>query len=108
MDYHGGSFDTAAEVGSWSYEQVDRRSESRHEGLVQGAMLVFRGQHLRVPVVNISSRGTMVESDVQPRLGESVKISFDGCSPIYAFVRWNRDGRLGLNFGCELILGLAQ
>ena len=105
MDYHGGAFDAATDVGILSYEQVDRRAESRHEGLVQGALLVFRGEHYRVPVVNISSRGTMIESDILPRLGESVTIRFDGCSPISAFVRWWRDGRIGLNFGGEMILG---
>ena len=47
----------------------------------------------------------MVESELVPRLGESVLIRFAGCSPIYAFVRWIRDGRLGLNFGCELTIG---
>jgi hypothetical protein len=47
----------------------------------------------------------MIECGVSPRLGESVMIHFDGCSPIYAFVRWAKDGRLGLNFGCELIVG---
>ena len=56
-------------------------------------------------MLNISSRGTMIESDVSPRLGESVMIHFAGCSPIYAFVRWAKDGRIGLNFGCELIVG---
>ena len=84
---------------------VDRRSERRHEGLVEYATLSFRAAEFRVPVVNISSRGTMIESDLVPRLGESVMIRFDGCSPVYAFVRWIRDGRLGLNFGCELIVG---
>jgi hypothetical protein len=33
-----------------------------------------------------------------------VIIRFDGCTPIHAFVRWVRDGRIGLNFGCEMIL----
>jgi hypothetical protein len=87
---------------------VDPRSEPRYEGLVESAMLTFRGTDYPVPVINISSRGTQVESDILPRLGESVLIRFEGCSPIYAFVRWTRDGRLGLNFGCEMILGLAQ
>jgi len=87
---------------------VDPRSEPRYEGLVESAVLTFRGADYPVPVINISSRGTQVESDILPRLGESVLIRFEGCSPIYAFVRWNRDGRLGLNFGCEMILGLAQ
>ena len=62
---------------------VEQRSESRHEGLVEYATLCFRAQNLRVPVM----------------------IRFDGCSPLYAFVRWSRDGRLGLNFGCELTVG---
>src|SRR5687768_13361372 len=84
---------------------VEKRSETRHEGLVEYATLCFRAQTFRVPFVNISSRGTMIESDIVPRLGESVTIRFDGCSPVYAFVRWSREGRLGLNFGCELTIG---
>lgn len=84
---------------------IEQRSEPRYQGLVERATLTFRGAEYPVPVVNISSRGTMVESGLEPRLGESVMIRFEGCSPIYAFVRWIRDGRLGLNFGCEMILG---
>ena len=83
----------------------DQRSEERHEGLLDCATLHFRGAVFVVPVVNISSRGTMIESDVVPRLGESVIIRFAGCDRIYAFVRWVRDGRIGLNFGCELTIG---
>lgn len=84
---------------------VDPRSEPRYAGLVERAVLSFRGADYPVPVINISTRGAQIESDIEPRLGESVKIRFEGCSPIYAFVRWNRDRRVGLNFGCELILG---
>ncbi|HEY5713588.1 MAG TPA: PilZ domain-containing protein [Allosphingosinicella sp.] len=83
---------------------VEQRSEPRHEGVVETSILHFRGAAYNVPVVNISSRGTMIESDLEPRLGESVIIRFDGCTPIHAFVRWVRDGRIGLNFGCEMIL----
>jgi len=86
-------------------EFVEQRTEPRHEGVVELGTLIFRGAEYAVPVVNISTRGAMVESALEPRLGESVMIRFDGCSPIYAFVRWMRDGRLGLNFGCEMILG---
>jgi hypothetical protein len=87
---------------------VDPRSEPRYHDLVDSAVLTFRGTELLVPVIDISTRGTQIESDIDPRLGESVLIRFEGCSPIYAFVRWARDGRLGLNFGCELVLGLTQ
>lgn len=87
---------------------AEQRSEPRYEGLVARGSLIFRGAALAVTVVNISSRGTMIESDIEPRLGESVIIRFEGCSPIHAFVRWARDGRIGLNFGCEMILGIAR
>lgn len=84
---------------------ADHRSEDRHDGLIDCATLFFRGAVYVVPVVNISSRGTMIESDLLPRLGENVVIRFEACSPIQAFVRWIRDGRIGLNFGGELTVG---
>jgi hypothetical protein len=105
MDYQAGGFEVATEFDAFAGDAVERRSEPRYEGLVEHAILHFRGEAHAVPVINISSRGTQVESDIEPRLGESVKITFDGCSPIYAFVRWARDGRVGLRFGCEMILG---
>jgi hypothetical protein len=83
----------------------DRRSEPRHEGLIESAIIWFRGQPTRVPVLNISARGTMIESDLAPRLGETVLVEFPECSRIHAFVRWQRDGRIGLNFGHEIVLG---
>ena len=83
----------------------ERRSEPRHEGLVDRAVIHFRGEPHLVPVLNISSRGTMIESDIAPRLGETVLVEFPECSRIHAFVRWQRDGRIGLNFGHEILLG---
>ena len=83
----------------------DRRAEARHEGLVDRAVIHFRGQPHMVPVVNISSRGTQIESDIVPRLGETVIVEFPECSRIHAFVRWARDGRIGLNFGHEIVIG---
>ena len=84
---------------------ADRRSEPRAECAGEPSILIFRGTSYPAPVLNISSRGVQIESDISPRLGESVMIHFQGCSPIYAFVRWAKDGRVGLNFGCELIVG---
>ena len=83
---------------------ADRRGEERLEGVVDSALLHFRGKPYRVPVLNISSRGAMVECALDPRLGEPVLIEFDQCSSMHAYVRWNREGRLGLNFGHELVL----
>jgi hypothetical protein len=84
---------------------VDQRSEPRLEGVVERGRICFRDSISMVPVLNISSRGAMIESDIVPRLGETVTIEFDGCSRIRAFVRWAKDGRVGLNFGGELIIG---
>jgi hypothetical protein len=87
-------------------EQFDeRRCEDRHTGLVESATLLFRGEAHQVAVVNISSRGTMIECALFPRIGETMTIQFDQCSRIHAFVRWVRDGRIGLNFGHEIVLG---
>ena len=105
MEYQAAGFEAASDYEPIVSEVVERRSEPRQEGLIDAATLFFRGAVYLVPVINISSRGTMIESDLVPRLGESVLIRFAGCSPIYAFVRWARDGRVGLNFGCELTVG---
>ena len=105
MEFQAGGFEAASEWQGVIAGGAERRSERRQEGVFDCATLIFRGAPYVVPVINISSRGTMIESDLVPRLGESVQIRFAGCSPIYAFVRWSRDGRLGLNFGCELTIG---
>lgn len=83
---------------------VDQRSEERYTDLVDSAVIFFRGQGHKVRVINISSRGTMIECDFMPRLGEPVHIQFEACSRIQAFVRWYRDGHIGLNFGHEIVL----
>lgn len=84
---------------------IDQRSEDRHDGIVERAAIMFRNQEYIVPVINISSRGTMIECDIMPRIGETIVIRFEECSPIHGFVRWVRDGKVGLNFGHEIILG---
>ena len=84
---------------------IDQRGEHRHSHIIDNATIAFRGQEYLVPVVNISSRGTMIESDIEPRIGETVIIQFENCARIHGFVRWVREGRLGLNFGHEIILG---
>ena len=83
---------------------IDQRSEDRHGGIVERAAIMFRSQEYIVPVINISSRGTMIECDIMPRIGETVLIQFENCTPIQGFVRWVRGGRLGLSFGHEIIL----
>ncbi len=84
---------------------TDQRSEERRSDIAERAVITFRAQDYLVPVLNISSRGTMIECDILPRIGEAVVIQFENCTRIHGFVRWIRDGRVGLNFGHEIILG---
>ena len=84
---------------------ADKRCEERLENVVARAMILYREQEYLVPVVNISSRGTAIEADLTPRIGETIVIQFENCTRIHGFVRWVREGRIGLNFGHEIILG---
>ncbi len=84
---------------------IDQRCEERQTDVVERAIITFRGQEHLVPVINISSRGTMIECDICPRIGEAIVIQFEHCTRIHGFVRWVREGRVGLNFGHEIILG---
>ena len=84
---------------------VDQRCEDRSSDVVERARLHFRGQEYVVPVIDISSRGTRVEAGFNPRIGEAVVVQFEHCARMHAFVRWVRNGHVGLNFGHELVLG---
>lgn len=82
---------------------TEQRSEPRHEGLVDRAMLGFRGQDHLVPILNISSNGTMIESELLPRIGESVSLQFENGVRVKADIRWVRDGQIGLSFGHSIV-----
>lgn len=84
---------------------VDQRSEQRQSDMIERAVIHWRGQEYIVPVVDISTRGTRVRAEFMPHIGESVIVQFENCTRIHAFVRWIRDGNIGLNFGHELVLG---
>jgi hypothetical protein len=84
---------------------AEQRSEPRHSDFADRAVITFRGQEHLVPVLNISSRGTMIEANLVARIGEEVIVQFEHCSRIHAYVRWVREGRVGLNFGQEIVLG---
>lgn len=82
----------------------ERRSEPRIECGGQSATLFVRGRANPARVVNISVSGTMLETAAPLALDEHVVVAFEGCTPIYAAVRWVKDGRVGLHFGRELVL----
>lgn len=76
----------------------NHRTEDRQPNLVDAATLVFRDERLDVSVVNVSSMGTMIRSDVDAIIGETVEIQFADCNRIRAAVRWVKAGKIGLEF----------
>ena len=78
---------------------TNQRREDRYRGVVDRATLVFRRKKVLVKVCNISESGVMVEATIEPRIGEQMKIEFEGFEPLQGIVRWVREGRIGLDVG---------
>ena len=78
-----------------SFEQ---RSEPRVEPDADHAVFDYRGGRHQVKLVNISVSGAMIECDATPHIGERIALEVLGAPRLEGFVRWARDGRLGLNF----------
>ena len=78
---------------------TNQRREDRHRGVVERAIIVFRRKKLLVRVVNVSQSGVMIESDIMPRIGETIAIDFDGFERLQSVVRWVKQGRIGLDVG---------
>ncbi len=83
---------------------TNQRAEDRHRGIVGETLLWFRRRKHVVPVVNVSSRGAMIEADIDPRIGESLDILFTDENKTRCAVRWIREGRIGIEFLNEMIL----
>ncbi|MDB5693539.1 MAG: PilZ protein [Alphaproteobacteria bacterium] len=82
---------------------TNQRLEDRHRDIVEETTIVFRRKKQQARVVNVSSRGAMVEAEIEPRIGESLDIFFSGENRTRCAVRWVRDGRIGLEFVNETI-----
>lgn len=78
---------------------TNQRREDRYRGIVERATLVYRRKKVLVKVVNVSESGMMVEAAIDPRIGEKVRVEFEGFEPLAATVCWAREGRLGLDLG---------
>lgn len=82
----------------------DQRSEPRHLDVIDQALLRYRKASHQVAVLNVSRRGAMVKADLEPHIGARLEIRFPDCNPTDCYVRWVRDGRIGLEFGKETLL----
>jgi len=82
---------------------TNQRREDRHWGVVERAMVAFRRKKTLVRVINVSSSGLMIESEFEPRIGESVRVEFEGFTPLEGIVRWVKQGRIGIDVGEDAI-----
>ena len=80
----------------------DQRAEPRVEPDEEHAVLDHRGRRHQVKVINLSSAGAMVAFTTVPHIGERVRLQLLGREPVSGFVRWAREGRIGINFDIPL------
>ena len=83
---------------------TDQRAEDRIRDRVEQSIVSFRRRKYEVRVVNVSSRGAMIESDIEPRIGETLDIQFSDDNRTRCIVRWVREQRIGLEFADEIIV----
>lgn len=82
---------------------TNHRLEDRLRDVVEDGTIVFRRKKIPVKVVNVSSRGAMIEADIEPRIGEKLDILLGEKTKTQSVVRWLREGRVGLEFLNETI-----
>ncbi|HWT11511.1 MAG TPA: PilZ domain-containing protein [Allosphingosinicella sp.] len=106
----GGGSLAAIKVRREESRRCDQRREGRHPNVVDAAAITYQRRTHQVAVLNVSSRGAMIQCDaLKPRIGARIEIRFADCNRTECFVRWVRDGRIGLEFGKEtLVIGPAQ
>lgn len=78
---------------------TNQRREDRFRGIVDRATIVFRRSKTVARVVNVSESGVMLETEILPRIGESVGVEFEGFERLDGVVRWVKQGRIGLDVG---------
>jgi hypothetical protein len=82
---------------------TNQRSEDRLRDVVEESTMIFRRRKYQVRVINVSSRGAMIESDLDARIGERLDVLFTEENKTRCIVRWVREGRIGLEFAEETI-----
>jgi hypothetical protein len=76
----------------------DQRAEERSLPTTNCAVLGYRDQDFMVRLLNKSPSGAMVAFDQAPNIGETVTLTIMDGGPHRAFVRWVREGQIGLQF----------
>jgi hypothetical protein len=83
---------------------TDQRGEDRLRDQVEQSIVHFRRRKHVVRVVNVSSRGAMIEADLEPHIGERLDMQFTDDNRTRCIVRWVRGNRIGVEFTDETIL----
>lgn len=78
---------------------TNQRREDRFRGVVERATVTFRRKKVLAKVVNLSGSGLMLEAPIEPRIGEKLRVEFEGFESLYGQVCWVRDGRCGIDLG---------
>jgi len=95
-------------IGRTGRRTTNQRTRERHREIVERLTILFRGKRTLVKVVNISDSGLMIESAIEPHIGEAMRIEFDGSDPIGGRVCWVKQGRIGIDVGeGTIVLGGA-
>jgi hypothetical protein len=97
---HGASL-TAADIRRRERRRSHQRTEDRHRLSKEEAAMLFDGGEYAVGLINISSGGAMIETDIVPSINDIIGLRFADCIPIEAIVRWAAKGRIGLEFSEE-------
>lgn len=82
----------------------NQRTEVRHPAAEERATVHFRSKTFGASVVNISSSGAMIESEIEPYIGEPLEVGFGELPPRPCVARWVRGGRVGVEFGLRNIM----
>ena len=78
--------------------RCDQRREGRCPGIVDQAVITHRRRSYEVAVLNVSSRGAMIEAARTVDAGAEVELDLSEGVRLAGEVRWSQEGRIGLRF----------
>jgi hypothetical protein len=97
---HGASL-SAADIRRRERRRSHQRTQDRHRLSEEEATMLYNDEELGVGLINVSSGGVMIETEIVPNINDIVGLRFGDCIPIETTVRWVAKGRVGLEFSDE-------
>ena len=77
------------------------RADDRHRLPDEHVQVVYKGESVRVQLVNLSGGGAMVSGDFAPKLWDRLELHLGDEGVIECAVRWLKGDRVGLEFAHE-------